>query len=75
MLQAVSKHYILNLGNKIYVDDYVEPRQRFAAIALEYYKTELTKIDFNQPALAANEINSWVANKTDGHILNLVSEG
>ncbi|XP_049884514.1 uncharacterized protein LOC126379741 [Pectinophora gossypiella] len=69
-----SDQYILNLGNRIYVDDIAEPRQRFAAIAQEFYKTELTKIDFDNPAVAARDINNWVANKTDGHITNLVGE-
>lgn len=63
------------MGNRIYVDDVAEPRQRFAAVAEEFYKTELRKIDFNDPPAAAKTINAWVANKTDGNIPNLVTEG
>ncbi|KAI5645802.1 serpin (serine protease inhibitor) domain-containing protein [Phthorimaea operculella] len=73
-LETKSSQYILNLGNRIYVDDYVKPRQRFAAVAEEFYKTELKTIDFDAPAQAVKDINSWVANKTEGHILNLVNE-
>ncbi|XP_026313628.1 serine protease inhibitor 27A-like [Hyposmocoma kahamanoa] len=73
-LTSKSSQYILNLGNRIYVDDFVEPRQRFAAIAEEFYKTELKKIDFNDAPAAAKSINAWVANKTEGNIHNLVNE-
>ncbi|XP_026317710.1 serine protease inhibitor 27A-like [Hyposmocoma kahamanoa] len=73
-LTTKSSQYILNLGNRIYIDDYAEPRQRFAAIAEEYYKTELKKIDFNDAPAAAKSINAWVANKTEGNIHNLVNE-
>ncbi|KAJ2950779.1 hypothetical protein O0L34_g9044 [Tuta absoluta] len=69
-----SSQYILNCGNRIYMDDIAFPRQRFAAIAQEYYHTELKKMSFSSPALVANDINSWVAKQTDGHILNLVTE-
>lgn len=73
--QTKSSQYVLNLGNRIYVDDPAEPQQQFAAVALNSYKTELTKINFSNAPEAAKEINAWVANKTEGNILNLVTEG
>ncbi|XP_068619932.1 uncharacterized protein [Battus philenor] len=72
-LQTKSSKYILNLGSRIYIGASAEPRQRFAAIAENYYKTEIAKIDFNDPATAANSINSWVANITQGQLPNLVN--
>ncbi|KAI5641911.1 serpin (serine protease inhibitor) domain-containing protein [Phthorimaea operculella] len=73
-LESNSSQYILNCGNRIYMDDIAYPRQRFAAIAKEFYHTELKKMSFSCPALVAEDINSWVAKQTDGHILNLVTE-
>lgn len=73
-LQKESPYYILNLGSRIYVGDNTHPRQRFAAIAQEFYKTELKNVNFNNPAVASKEINAWVSNITQGHIPSLVNE-
>lgn len=47
----------------------------FAAIAEEFYKTELKTVDFHHPPEAAMQINAWVSNITKGKISHLVSEG
>lgn len=73
-LKKESPEYILNLGSRIYVGDSAQPRQRFAAIAQEFYKTELRRTNFHQPAIAAKDINDWVSNITYGKIPNLVKE-
>ncbi|CAK1593797.1 unnamed protein product [Parnassius mnemosyne] len=72
-LQTKSSKYILNLGSRIYIGENGEPRQRFAAIAENYYKTELMKIDFGSPVEAATSINEWISNITMGRIPNLVN--
>ncbi|GBP82118.1 Serine protease inhibitor 27A [Eumeta japonica] len=74
-LQTKSSQYILNLGSRIYLGTTAQPRQRFAAIAEEFYKTELKTIDFHNPPKAAAEINAWVANVTENRIQNLITEG
>lgn len=73
-LKTQSSQYILNIGSRIYVDSNAEPRQRFSAISEEFYKTELKKVDFNNPPNAARDINAWVSNITQGKIPNLVDE-
>ncbi|XP_075984933.1 uncharacterized protein LOC142982357 [Anticarsia gemmatalis] len=73
-LQKESSQYILNLGSRIYIEDSAQPRQRFAAIAQEFYKTELKTVNFYNPPEAAKQINSWVSNITQGRIPNLVNE-
>lgn len=73
-LQKESPQYILNLGSRIYIGDNAQPRQRFAAIAQEFYKTELKTVNFNNPAVASKEINTWVSNITQGRIPSLVDE-
>ncbi|XP_013139425.1 PREDICTED: uncharacterized protein LOC106104033 [Papilio polytes] len=72
-LQTKSSKYILNMGSRIYVGENGELRQRFAAIAENYYRTELVKIDFTKPVEAASSINAWVANTTQGRLPNLVN--
>nr|AAO21505.1 serpin 3a [Manduca sexta]AAO21506.1 serpin 3b [Manduca sexta] len=71
-LKRESPDYILNLGSRIYMGEGVQPRQRFAAIAQEFYKTELKTTNFFKPEVAAREINNWVSNATQGKIPNLV---
>lgn len=63
------------MGSRIYVGENGELRQRFAAIAENYYRTELVKIDFTKPVEAASSINAWVANTTQGRLPNLVNSG
>ncbi|XP_038207482.1 plasma protease C1 inhibitor-like [Zerene cesonia] len=72
-LQTKSSQYILDLGSRIYVGASVQPRQRFSAIAQQFYKTEITSLDFSQPILAAHKINEWVNTTTQGRIPNLVT--
>lgn len=73
-LQTQSYQYILDLGSRIYLENNAEPRQRFAAIAEQYYRTELKRVDFGNPIVATKEINNWVSNITHGKINNLVDE-
>ncbi|XP_063832706.1 uncharacterized protein LOC135081854 [Ostrinia nubilalis] len=73
-LQYKSPQYVLDLGSKIYVENTAHPRQKFAAVAHESYKTDLTPIDFHNPPAAAKAINDWVANLTQGRITDLVHQ-
>lgn len=73
-LKKESPQYILNLGSRVYVGNNVRPKQRFAAIAEEFYKTELKSVDFQNPPEATKQINAWISNVTKGKIFNLVSE-
>lgn len=73
-LQKKNPNYILNLGSRIYIGDSAQPRQRFAAVAQEFYNTELKTVDFSNPPEASKQINSWVSNITQGKIPNLVDD-
>nr|AAD09285.1 putative serpin [Hyphantria cunea]AAD40672.1 serpin [Hyphantria cunea] len=73
-LKKESPQYILNVGSRVYVGSNVRPKQMFAAIAEEFYKTELKTVDFHHPPEAAMQINAWVSNITKGKISHLVSE-
>ncbi|KAG7309163.1 hypothetical protein JYU34_005084 [Plutella xylostella] len=73
-LKTKSPQYILDLGSRIYVDNTAKTRQRFAAIAEQFYNTELQNIDLSKPGPAAKDINAWVSEKTQGRISQLVTE-
>lgn len=71
-LKVSSPDYILNLGSRIYLEHSIVPKQRFAAIAEQFYDTQLRRINFSEPLIASKEINEWVTNVTHGRITNLV---
>lgn len=64
----------LNFGTKIFVDDIVNPRQRFKSIAESVYLTKVEKLTFKQSLNAVSIINDWCSMVTNGHIKNLVQE-
>jgi serpin A len=75
VFQKHSSHYILNMGSRIYVESSVPLRQRFAAIAQEFYNTEIKTLNFQSPIGAASIVNNWVSDLTHGKITNLVKPG
>lgn len=62
----------MQIGTRIYLDDSITPRQRYAAIMESYYFTNVEKLDFNKAAESAKIINDWCANITQNHIKDLV---
>ncbi|KAJ0172289.1 hypothetical protein K1T71_012262 [Dendrolimus kikuchii] len=72
-LKKESPEYILNLGSRVYVGNNAVVRQRYAAIAQGFYKTEMKSANFHNPDAAAREINEWVNNVTQGRIPKLVT--
>lgn len=66
--------YSVNIGTKIYVDKDVNVNQRFGAIVQHNYLADVEELDFTNARGAAQSINTWVKQATNGHIKNLVSE-
>ncbi|KAK1135482.1 hypothetical protein K0M31_000074 [Melipona bicolor] len=62
----------LYIANSIYIQDEFELLTEFLTIGREFYKSEISKIDFKNID-AAEKINSWVKQKTNNKISNLVS--
>lgn len=73
-LETKSNQYVLDLGSRIYVGENVKARQKFSAVAEEFYKTEIRNTDFDHPKMATNEINGWVSKITHNKITKLLSE-
>ncbi|XP_043520442.1 antichymotrypsin-2-like isoform X1 [Frieseomelitta varia] len=62
----------LYIANSIYIQDEFELLMEFLTIGREFYQSEISKIDFKNID-AAEKINSWVKQKTNNKISNLVS--
>ncbi|CAD7082784.1 unnamed protein product [Hermetia illucens] len=73
-LNEPNKNYELHVGTKIFTDEFVEPRQRFASIAEAHYGTTIDRLDFKNARGASEHINRWCSNLTRGHIPELISK-
>ncbi|XP_055683678.1 serine protease inhibitor 2-like [Lutzomyia longipalpis] len=73
-LKKKSNDYTVHFGTRIYVDQFVTPRQRYAAILEKHYLTDLKVEDFSKAKETTQAINSWVSNITNEHIKDLVKE-
>ncbi|XP_067853864.1 leukocyte elastase inhibitor-like [Heptranchias perlo] len=66
--------YLLKLANRAYGEETFKFLTEFQSSTLKFYDAELAAVNFgSQPEGARKEINSWVENKTDGTIQNLLS--
>ncbi|CAH1260664.1 unnamed protein product [Diabrotica balteata] len=73
-LEVNEDKYNLNLANKIYLAQNFSIKQQFNDIAVNSYAAEVENIDFSKPAKAANLMNSWVEEKTNNRITNLIDK-
>jgi len=71
-LMEKSSNYELKIGTRIYIDESITPRQRYAAIMESYYFTKVEKLDFHKSTESAKIINDWCANITQNYIKELV---
>lgn len=63
---------VLKMANKMYVQEGKTIKPEYAAITKERYQAEAENVNFSESAAAAKTINSWVENKTDGKICDLI---
>lgn len=70
-----SKGVTMQTGTRVYMDNSLKPRPRYADIVKRYYETQIENVNFNEAAEVAQRINNWVDNVTHSNIQNLVSEG
>lgn len=63
----------LNIATRMFVDNFVEPKQRYSAILEKYYKTKIEKLNFADSDSSKNHINEWCANNTMQHIKKIVN--
>jgi serpin B len=63
----------VSIANRLYANDKFIVRPEFSQILSKFYESPLESINFAQPQLAADHINSWVANKTNNKIPTVLS--
>ncbi|XP_072379485.1 antichymotrypsin-2-like [Diabrotica undecimpunctata] len=64
--------YNLKLANKIYLAPNFSIRSEFNDVAVNNYDAEVENLDFSKSVKAANLMNSWVEEKTNYTIKNLI---
>ncbi|CAH1118824.1 unnamed protein product [Phaedon cochleariae] len=73
-LQIIENHeYVFNMGTRIFLDPSVQPQQRFASIAKDFFKTDIEITNFHESLEASESINSWAEKLTNGRISTLVT--
>ncbi|XP_069770319.1 leukocyte elastase inhibitor-like isoform X2 [Narcine bancroftii] len=78
LMSHINKHdapYLLRLANRLYGEETYNFLKEFQELSWKYYEAKLTPVSFQkQPEAARNDINTFVENKTEGKIKNLLPE-
>lgn len=64
---------ILYLANKVYIKESYNLKESFKTVITKYFYSEIQPVNFSQSAVAAQTINSWVENKTNQKIKDLIN--
>ncbi|XP_067850836.1 serpin I2-like [Heptranchias perlo] len=73
IISTDSKKYKLKLANAIYIQDGYRLSEQYLHSNREFFDNAVRKVNFLDSISAANIINTWVANHTNGKVKNLVS--
>lgn len=65
----------LYMANKVYVKESYNLKQTFKNAITKYFYSEIQSLNFSESSKSAQTINSWVENKTNQKIKNLISDG
>lgn len=63
----------LNISNAIWIQKEFTVKENYKNKIIQKYSSDLKTVDFKQENIAANEINDWVTNRTNGLIKNIIS--
>jgi serine protease inhibitor len=72
-LSTVDEKVLLKIANSIWYRQDFTVEQDFITVNQDYYYSEVTGLDFGNPS-SINVINSWVEDKTNGKIKNLLTQ-
>lgn len=72
-LKESSGNVTLEFANAAFLKEGYPVKTQFKSILEQDFQANIQPTDFNNPPVAADEINSWVTNKTHDKIQNLVS--
>ncbi|XP_062134430.1 serine protease inhibitor 42Dd-like isoform X3 [Drosophila sulfurigaster albostrigata] len=73
VLATYEKSSILHIANKIYIKTGYQLRDEFSSLVSKKFLSAVEPINFENPKLAADQINSWVALRTNNLIKDIVS--
>ncbi|XP_043487510.1 uncharacterized protein LOC122514639 isoform X1 [Polistes fuscatus] len=73
-LKMMRPEYELNLGTRLYIDNSIMTRQRYAAIIDAFYGVNLINANLSDTQSTTNNINSWVKNVTHGNLDKLIED-
>ena len=63
---------LLNIANRLYVDNDFDLDDEFNKNLAKYYQSQLELLDFSQKDKSANHINKWISNQTNNIIKNVL---
>ncbi|KAJ7409290.1 Alpha-1-antichymotrypsin [Willisornis vidua] len=72
MLNRSNSEFQLSLGNALFIEETLNPVQKFLDDIKRFYESEVFSSDFNNSVGAENQINSYIEEKTKGKIVKLV---
>ncbi|XP_051860072.1 serine protease inhibitor 42Dd-like isoform X3 [Drosophila albomicans] len=73
VLAAFEKSSVLRIANKIYIKSGYQLRDEFSSLIFKKFLSGVEPIDFTQNEKAARDINSWVEQRTENRIKDLIS--
>jgi serine protease inhibitor/uncharacterized protein involved in exopolysaccharide biosynthesis len=65
----------ISIANALWTQSGFTLRPDYVDLCQKYYGASIRPVDFGQPEIACKEINEWVAEKTNGKILDLMGPG
>ncbi|KAH8305382.1 hypothetical protein KR018_000116 [Drosophila ironensis] len=66
-------HDTLSVRTKLFTDNFIETQQKFTATLKHFYDSDVEALDFANAGAAADTINAWARNITNGRLQQLVS--
>jgi len=73
VLNAKNEEYNISTANALWVKENFELLGTYLDLIKEYYGGDATEVDYSNPTEAADIINEWVENQTNGLIKDLIT--
>lgn len=74
MMQKTNQATIDSVA-QVFVANTLRSNTTYVKSLRDHYKADVSSQDFTSPAVAANNINSWIRTRTKALISDLISEG
>ncbi|XP_028584321.2 serpin I2 [Podarcis muralis] len=74
-IPSEGKAFTFNLANALYLQEGFMVKEQYLHSNKEFFQTAVKLVNFQDTKASAEAISTWVENKTDGKIRNLVASG